>query len=244
MGFENAREMAPLFYHHKVKVDTEQIHAIERYQLFVRELGLESSELDYNIMIPEKIEGHLDQLLAEEGIQGGRPMVVLNPNARWETKRWFPDLFAELADKLVLELNLEVILIGSKSERNDVKNIEVLSQQGVHNLAGKTDLLELAALLKRAHLMITCDSSPMHLAVALGTPVVALFGPTDPVRTGPFGSEHRVVKKNRDCAPCLKRLCPDDVRLCMASISVDDVFHEVEPFLSESPLRAYDPSSQ
>jgi 3-deoxy-D-manno-octulosonic-acid transferase/heptosyltransferase-1 len=98
------------------------------------------------------------------------------------------------------------------------------------NLGGQTTLRELACLYRKARLVVSTDSGPMHLAAAVGTPVVALFGPTDPARTGPYGPGHQVIQASLDCAPCLKRQCP--TRRCMAEISVDKVFRVVEEILS------------
>ncbi len=236
-GFDNAREFAPLFYNKKVRVETEQIHAIDRYMLFIKEMGLDPDSLDYNLKIPSEIAGRMEQLLSEDGVHGGRPLIVLNPNARWETKRWIPDRFANLADRLVDTLDAEVVFIGGTSDADNIHSILTGVKGKVYNFSGRTTILQLAALLKRADLMVTCDSGPMHLASAVGTPVVALFGPTDPVRTGPYGRQHRILQNTKDCAPCFKRSCPDDRPSCMEAISVEAVSQEVHSLLSGIPSR-------
>ena len=94
--------------------------------------------------------------------------------------------------------------------------------EGGIDLTGKTDLLQLAAVLEHCRLLITNDTGTMHVAAAVGTPVVAIFGPTDPKTTGPWGEGHAIVKKEVDCSPCLKRVCPTD-HACMKKVTVDEV---------------------
>jgi 3-deoxy-D-manno-octulosonic-acid transferase/heptosyltransferase-1 len=91
--------------------------------------------------------------------------------------------------------------------------------------AGETSLRELAALYKEASVLLTTDSGPMHLAAAVGTPVVALFGPTSPARTGPYGEGHIVIRKDMDCSPCFRKAC--DTLECMKTIGVEEVFQAV-----------------
>jgi lipopolysaccharide heptosyltransferase I len=233
-GFDNAREFAPVFYNKKVRVETEQIHAIDRYMLFIKEMGLDPENLDYNLKIPSEVMGRMEQLLSEDGVRGERPLIVLNPNARWETKRWIPDRFTNLAERLVDTLDAEVIIIGGASDADNIYSVLTGIKRKVHNFSGRTTILQLASLLKRADLMVTCDSGPMHLAAAVGTPVVALFGPTDPIRTGPYGRGHSVLQKDMNCSPCFDRYCRDKENECMRAIMVDEVFLEVRRLLSDS----------
>ncbi len=242
VGFENAREWAPIFYTRKVSVPNVKIHAIERYQLFLGALGLEERPLDYGLRIPDAAGSSLEALLVNAGLRPEGPLVVLNPNARWETKRWLPERFAALGDRLVAEAGVQVVFVGSQSEAASVKQLVSLSRERVANLAGATRLMELAALLQRADLMITCDSGPMHLSAAVATRVLALFGPTDPVRTGPYGPGHRVIAKGIDCAPCLKRTCSKERRECMESITVDEVFEAARRILIETANPVTHPS--
>lgn len=285
IGFANAREGADFFYNHKVKVPSIQVHAIERYQLFLKALNLDAlvkstetpsplmgegrvrvkydnrsrhhtplpiipshqgrgnktyyesldleiPKLDYRLRIEAATERSLDDLLSAAGGRPASPLMVLNPNARWETKRWLPERFAALADRLIVELKAEVVFVGSAADKESVERIVSSMERKARNLAGRTSLLQLAALLKRADLMVTCDSGPMHLAAAMGTRVLALFGPTDPVRTGPYGPGHRVLRHELDCVPCLKRSCPPGSKACMEGIKVDAVFEAAVSLLA------------
>ena len=93
-------------------------------------------------------------------------------------------------------------------------------------MGGETTLKDLTYLYQLASLLITTDSGPMHIAAAIGTPVIALFGPTDPSRTGPYGSEHTIIRKKLSCSPCFLKKC--DSNICMRDITVEDVFQAVK----------------
>jgi len=240
IGFANAREGAPFFYHRKVEVPEESIHAVDRYGLVLKALKIDHPLDDAGLRIPPEVDASLGELLSgEEGLSGA-PLVVLNPNARWETKKWLPERFAELADRLIQSLGVAVVLVGSPGDVSGVAGIVSQVKGRVVNLAGRTSLLQLAALLKRADLMVTCDSGPMHLAAAMGTKVLALFGPTDPVRTGPYGPGHQVVRHELDCLSCLKRSCPLGTEACMEGITVDAVFEAAGSLLFEETVPGRD----
>ena len=226
-GFENAREFSPLFYNRKVRVPNERIHAVDRYLLFLKEMGLEIPDPDYGLKPSDDASGFVENLLSKAGTRADRPLIVLNPNARWETKKWIDERWQKLAGRLVTELQAEVIFAGGQAEAKECESLATGAGELVHNLAGKTTILQLAVLLKKSSLLVTCDSGPMHLAAAVGTKVLALFGPTDPVRTGPYGSKNRVLQKDMDCSPCLRRSCPERTHACMEAITVDEVLQEV-----------------
>jgi ADP-heptose:LPS heptosyltransferase len=147
--------------------------------------------------------------------------VILNAPARWPSKSWPKESFAELGDQLASRIGAKIILTGGRADRSLVE--EIASQMRTRPLvaAGRTTLKELCALFRKVDLVITCDSGPMHIAAALGTRTVALFGPTDPRRTGPYGMGHRVLQKQMDCVPCFKRRCPDN--RCLKEITVEEV---------------------
>jgi 3-deoxy-D-manno-octulosonic-acid transferase/heptosyltransferase-1 len=158
--------------------------------------------------------------------------VAVNPVAFWETKLWDDAKFAALCDRIRTELGLGVILTGG--EAGPLERIRAGMKTPAVNLGGQTSLRELACLYRRAALVVSTDSGPMHLAAAVGTPVVALFGPTDPARTGPYGAGHRVIRGALPCMPCLSKRC-DDPR-CMREISVETVFAAVKEVSIERGL--------
>jgi heptosyltransferase-2 len=153
----------------------------------------------------------------------GRPLIGMNPGATYGlAKCWHPERFGELGRRIFNEWNASILLFGKEEEQPIAREIlQHLKGRGI-NLAGKTNLLQLAALLECCQLLVTNDTGTMHVATAVGTPVVALFGSTDPLITGPWGDGHVVIRKDVPCGPCLKRICPTDHR-CMELITVDEV---------------------
>ena len=151
---------------------------------------------------------------------------MINPVARWRTKLWEERNFADLADRLVSGKKAVIIFTGSPDDRP--VNDRILSQmhEHAHNWAGETTLKELAALAAASDLFITTDTGPMHLAAAAGARVLALFGPTAPWRTGPYGPSHLIVRAGTECSPCFQRECDKDVK-CMAGITVEDVIKQL-----------------
>ena len=172
---------------------------------------------------PEAVQ-RADQLLQAAGPAAAGPRVIMNPGAYYgPAKRWFTDRYAALADRLIDEVQADIVLIGSREERTLALEIQTLAQHPLKILTGETDLPSLLGLLSRCDLLVTNDSGPMHLAAALDTPQIALFGSTDEKATGPFSSKAHVLHKHVECSPCLLRECPIDLR-CFSRIAVDEVY--------------------
>ena len=150
-----------------------------------------------------------------------RKLVAINPVARWKTKLWEKEKFAELSDWLNAQLGFHVVFTGSQSDRSIIEDIINRSDYGAINLAGKTSLKELAYLYSRCRLLISTDTGPMHIAAAMRCRVIALFGPTAPWRTGPYGKGHIVIRNPVDCSPCFRKNCRD--MRCMRTITTDMV---------------------
>ena len=225
IGFDRTRELSYLFLNERLPAYDIERHALERYLDVARYLGAKDPSPACTLPIKREIS------LITQKIKGlkpeGRPVVAINPVARWKSKLWSERKFAELADRLISERNAVVIFTGGPDDRAaDARIISMMKQLAV-NWAGETTLKELAALASICAVFITTDTGPMHLAAAAGGRVVALFGPTAPWRTGPFGPSHAVVRAGLSCSPCFKRNCDDNVR-CMEAITVDDVMREVE----------------
>ena len=159
--------------------------------------------------------------------------VAVNPVAFWETKLWQEEKFAGLCDRIREELGIGIVLTGGESA--PLERICRKMRTKAVNLGGRTTLRELACLYREAALVVTTDSGPMHLAAAVGTPVVALFGPTDPARTGPYGPGHRVIRRALSCSPCFRKRC--ETPRCMTDISVEEVFRAVKEMLTERESR-------
>jgi lipopolysaccharide heptosyltransferase I len=223
IGFDKTREMSSLFLNEKLPPYDIEKHAVERYLDIARYLGAKHPSPSCTLPV-ERETAVMKERLKTLG-KDGRKVVVINPVARWTTKLWEEWKFAELADSLVAEKNAVVIFTGGTHDQAVADRILSAMKRRAENWTGKTGLRELAALAALSDLFITTDTGPMHLAAAAGARVLALFGPTAPWRTGPYGPGHIVVRTGIDCSPCFKRTC-DDVR-CMRGITVEEVMQKI-----------------
>jgi len=169
------------------------------------------------------------RLLAEvTGGREGTPLVGLHPQSSYgPAKCWPRENHARLARRLVREKGARVLVFGGEGEREAARQLASSAGEGVFSLAGETDLPLLAALVRLCRLVVANDSGPLHLAAAVGTPVIGLFGSTDPRATGPRGRRVRVIYKNVSCSPCLLRVCPTDLR-CLTRITPEEVMAAAE----------------
>jgi heptosyltransferase-2 len=172
-----------------------------------------------------------------QGLEGPRFLVGLNPGAFYgPAKRWLPDRYALLADRLIGALHADVLIFGSPAERPLAETIARAMKHTPTIVAGETTLRQLMALLAQCRLIVTNDSGPMHLAAALGLPQVAIFGSTDERATGPLSSRARIVKHAIPCSPCLLRECPIDFR-CMTGVTVEEVHRQALELVKELNIR-------
>lgn len=205
------------------------------YRAMLAGLGLRVSAVpDVSLRCPDAWR-EAGRALLERDPQGARggPWIGLNPGAFFGgAKRWIPARFAALGDRLARRRGARVVLIGGADERPLARAVAAQMQVPAHVLAGETTLASLAGVLAHLRLLVTNDSGPMHLAAALGVPVVGVFGPTNWMETAPWGGHHRVVRAQAHCAPCGLRECPIDHR-CMTRVSVERVDAEIETSLQE-----------
>jgi heptosyltransferase II len=165
---------------------------------------------------------------------GPGPWIGLNPGAFFgSAKRWVPERYAAAGERLARESGARIAIVGGPLERPLGEAIAAALNVPARVLCGETTLGELVGVLSRLRLLLTNDSGPMHLAAALGVPVVAVFGPTDWRETGPVGDRHRLVREPVPCSPCLLRECPIDHR-CMRRVGVETVLHEARALLAEA----------
>ncbi|MCG6878411.1 MAG: glycosyltransferase family 9 protein [Deltaproteobacteria bacterium] len=225
VGMVGGREGASLFLKEPpVWVNYHQ-HAIDRYLEVAAYLGCEWERWSNRIPVSPADRQAVEKLLAYHGSKG-EDLVAINPMAKWKTKLWEPELFADLADRIMTALNCRVVFTGSGEDRPVIENILSRMKNRPLNLAGRTGLKELAFLYDRCRVLVTTDTGPMHMAAAMGCCVVALFGPTSPLRTGPYGPGHKVVTSGADCSPCLKKSCENWT--CMGNITVGSVYKAVK----------------
>jgi lipopolysaccharide heptosyltransferase I len=239
-GWRGAREGSWMAYSHHIPIPTLDVHAIDRYLWLAPMLGLDDGPPDMRVYWPAEADDSIDRLLADEGL-AGRSFAILAPTTIWQTKHWRVEGFAEVGRHLLSD-GVAVVLAGTPTDRPRCEAVRALCP-GAVNLAGRTTLAEYAALMNRACLAVTNDSGSMHLAVALGRPVVSVFGPTNADRIGPYGRRHAAVQADVPCAGCyLKRLrdCPHD-HACMNQVTAAMVIERLQSVLaapSTPPLPA------
>jgi heptosyltransferase-1 len=224
LGFADAREFAPLFYSSRVRDGRLDRHAADHNFLVVPAVGASSAAMDFSIALTAEDRRAAAELLAEAGIAAS-DYAVLVPATRWETKCWPAERFGELAARLRDEAGLRSVLVGGRDDIAAGNAASAASGGAAFNACGRTTLRQLAALIDGARIVVTGDSTPMHLAAALDRPLVALFGPTNPRRTGPYGRLADVLRLELDCSPCyLKRLseCPYN-HACMQRLEIETV---------------------
>jgi heptosyltransferase-2 len=206
-------------------------HRVHYFRKLTEPLGKVESFPSLRIVLREEDRRWAEERLKDLGIQNGGPLIGMNPGATYGlAKCWSPRRFGELGKRLCEKWKATLLLFGKEEEGPIAKEILQNLENGGIDLTGKTRLLQLAALLERCRLLVTNDTGTMHVATAVGTSVVALFGSTDPSVTGPWGDGHVVVRKDVPCSPCLKRVCPTDHQ-CMKLITVDEVLKECEKYL-------------
>jgi heptosyltransferase-2 len=223
IGYQD--EGRSIFLTHGIRRTNEilHVHRIHYYQKLIEPLGKIESFPPPQIFLREEDRRWADRALNDLGILKGEPLIGMNPGATYGlAKCWYPDRFGELGKRLSDKWQARILLFGKEEEGPIVHEIQSHTGTKGIDLTGKTGLLQLAALLERCHLLVTNDTGTMHVATAVETPVVAIFGSTPPLTTGPWGEGHVVVKKDMPCSPCWKRICPTDHR-CMDLITVDEV---------------------
>ncbi len=225
VGFANGREGSPWFYSQRVPVLTAEMHAVDRYLSVAKALGAPAGvEPQFRFRLPSQDVTTLRDLFRRKDIDMDAPWVAMNVSARWPTKRWPAASFAAVATQLAARGIGPLVVIGGPDEREASGLVRSLTTCPVVDLAGETPIGLLPALLSKACALITNDSGPMHVAAAVGTPVVSLFGPTSAVRTGPYGAGHTVLTHDLSCRPCFSRACRHAIPMeCLTAISPEQV---------------------
>lgn len=212
------------------------IPKIQHFLKFAEYLGVPSAPIEWSFSLNAEEERAVDLHLGAV-----KPaFAVLFVGARWQSKLWFPEQIAACVDLLGTEYSLDVVLLGSKEDQNLAQAATVLTRSQVSNLAGKTSLREAIGIIQRAKVAVGPDTGLMHIAAAVGTPVISLWGATDPERTGPYGFGDLVIRGQAPCVPCYKRHCTIG-RICMKSIDKDQMSaaiatalrHETQPRVSD-----------
>jgi heptosyltransferase-2 len=205
------------------------------YLELLRRAGWVDSVQDHSFIglrVPEEKRQSADEFLRKSGLRPGARRIAIGAGASYgSAKCWPPSRFAEVADRLQSEADTEVILFGTAAEESVSTAISAEMRRPPIDLTGKTAIADLPALLSQCHLFIGNDSGAMHVAAAVGLPVVAVFGPTDLFGTAPVTPHCSIVQQKPYCSPCFLRRCPTDHR-CMTAITADMVEAVARPWLS------------
>ncbi len=196
-------------------------HRVHYYHHLLTALGKPPAPKPPELRLPDDVKAWAREQMA------GDDWLGLNPGATYGlAKQWMPERFAAVARRL----DLRVAVVGGPAEAELGARVAA-DIRGAVNLAGRTGILQLAAVIDRCRLFLTNDTGPMHVADAVGTPIVAIFGPTDWIATPPFGKRHTIVRREIECAPCLKRTCPLGHHNCMKWVTIDEVVEACNKWL-------------
>lgn len=216
---------------HEVFYYLELVKEAEKRLLGTETVG--SAAIDIHLDVSDQRQKKAREILNKSGVEPDRTIIALGPGAtNSRAKQWPVEMFAELNDRFQREMNANVVIMGSANETEVAEKLSSLSNNKPIVLAGKTDIAEAAAVLSVADLFVSNDMGLAHLAAAVGTPTLVIFGPTNDVTTRPFAANAEVIRHPVECSPCMLRDCPIDHR-CMTGVSVDRVFEAAALRLAE-----------
>jgi heptosyltransferase-1 len=225
IGLHDMREFAPLLYDRSVARRDYHTHAVDWYLDVLRTLEVPvDSDFEWIKPQAEVVSRAGEYLPTTKG-----PIIGLQPGARWLNKRWPTERFKDLTKDLLARFpQCTVVVFGGKEDAELGERILPTGESRCRNLAGKTSLLETVEVIRKCSAMISNDTGPMHIAVAVGTPVFGLFGPTEPSRTGPYGQLDRVIRAPTECSPCMKSTCYyEDELACLKGITTERVLQRI-----------------
>jgi len=236
IGYDRSstKEWNCLFSNVKVKLPKEKMSRFERNFALLRGMGLEVKDINYSLHIPPHDREYVASFLKSSATSLKRPLIAIHPGTSMKAffKRWPPDQYARLADRLVRELSASVLFTWGAGELESVEGIR--REMGEPSLLGpKTETLtQLAEVYRQCDLYVGGDTGPMHIASLMGIPAVVIYGPTDPVENEPFG-RHIKIRKEVGCSPCHNYPCRE--LLCVKAISADEVFKATKEILRLTP---------
>jgi heptosyltransferase III len=198
-------------------------HRIERDLAALRPLNLSVTDTIPRLWLTREDESRAEEVIAKLPLRADQPMVVIQPGARYWFKAWPSERFAELADRLTERFRCQILVGGSQEEVELTQLVVKQAKSQLTTIAGLINIRTLAAVIKRSALFIGNDSGVMHIATAVGTPIVALFGPSNPTEWGPRGGPAEVIYKGLDCRVCFHPTCQRGEQNCMKLITVDEV---------------------
>ena len=209
--------------------DRTDLHEVHRYLRVLELIDIHEPNAKLEFWHTDADRDGARQILSAHSISSREQLIGVNLGTTWRTKRWPLENFAEVIKQVQIRFSARILLTGSIAEIPLGEALVRIAQVEAINLIGKTTLMQLGALIERCNFYLTCDSGPMHIAAAVGTPTIALFGPTSPTRHGPYGKNHEVIEKPVECRPCYKRKCmrKDLPYLCMTEINTNEVVTQI-----------------
>ncbi|MCP4747097.1 MAG: glycosyltransferase family 9 protein [Desulfobacteraceae bacterium] len=216
------QEHSHLVLNERIPSISMQIHALDRGLRLLEGIGIPKGPVEYAVPISNDDRNKVNKMLIDNGWRNKHQTIAINPMAKWDTKLWLPERFAQLADSLIDRHGVTIFFTGGPEDVGVISQIQRHMRNKAKNMAGRTSLVQLAAMYEQMACVVSTDTGPMHIAAAVGAPAVALFGPTAPWRTGPHGQGHKVLQTNLlDCVPCFQRHC--EPHHCMQAITVEQV---------------------
>jgi heptosyltransferase I len=225
VGFHrsDSKEFNWVFNNHHIPAAGNSLSKLRHYLKFAEFLGLAPEPVEWNLCLTEE-----EQARAERHLHAitGDGFATLFVGSRWESKGWFATQMASCAQRIEQRYGFAAVLLGSVEDAALAQEVERSAPKSVVNLVGRTSLREAIGIIKKAQVAVGPDTGLMHIAAAVRTPVVSLWGATSPLRTGPHGFEELTIRGRADCSPCYRKHCPIG-RVCMQSIDVDEIMAKV-----------------
>jgi len=223
IGFNDEQRWRGRYYTQVIQPVLGMRHRIDRDLEALNPLGIQAGSSNPQLWLTPEEEKSADELLDQLGVQRSQSMMILQPGARYWFKAWPPDRYAELADRLTSQYDCRVLIGGSHQDIDLAEQIRQIAKSKPIVMAGRTTIKQFAAIAKKSALFVGSDSGAMHIASAVGTPVVALFGPSNPREWGPRGGPVEVLYKELDCRSCFHPTCIRGEENCMRLITIEEV---------------------
>ena len=241
VGFDraNAREGNWLFNTHRIADQDRFSPKLDQFLAFLELLGFDDPVVEFGLGSTAQEQANVEEKIrSEQASHVAERSVAFLLGSTWESRIWFADRYAEVAEEIWKRWNLVPILLGTKAEKAIADEILSLAKNvPIVDLVEKTSLREVVAVLERSSYAVGSDSGPMHIASAVGTKIVSLWGATSPIRSGPYGSMDHMIQSPIGCSPCYKRKCPGLGRLCMKDIPAKAVLAQFESLQRISEAR-------
>lgn len=229
IGMANTRELNRFFMTEQAP-PTSSTHVIKRYLSVLAPLHIQTNDVQMTLELTTEQHKFAEDFIKKHHIDPQKKLLLINFKTTWTGKNWGNENFAKLIDQL--SPDIQILLCGSMQDKEDANTIISLCHRPLFDAVGETSLLELAALIHRANLVLTGDTGTLHMAIALQKPTVSLWGASTPEQYGPLDDpKHTVIRSTHTCLACHKTKCPKGTDDCMKAIPVEIVAEKVNAIL-------------